>query len=131
MSETTLVGQLGMLAKQRREEIGLNRAALAKEAGIESEQTIHAFEFGRALPSVDTQRKLEKALDWRLGVIEKVMAGSRADALTMEELDAEDSLYLAANGGIRSMALIPDDALLAEVARRMAQPSQDESRNWE
>lgn len=59
------------------------------------------------------------------------MAGSRADALTLEELDAEDSLYLAANGRIRSMALIPDDALLAEVARRMAQPSQDESRNWE
>lgn len=63
MSETTLVGQLGMLAKQRREEIGLNRAALAKEVGIESEHTIHAFEFGRELPSADTQRKLEKALD--------------------------------------------------------------------
>lgn len=117
---TALVRQLGMLAKQRREEIGLNRTAFAKEAGIESEDKIRDFEFGRSLPSVDTQRKLENALSWKRGVIEEVMGmtGRPAGALRMEEVDAEDSLYLTAHSGAPSLAAASDDELLAEVARR-------------
>lgn len=111
---------LGMLAKQRREEIGLNRVALAKEAGIESDETIRDFEYGRSFPSAAAQQKLEKALDWKPGVINEVMrmTGRPADTLRMEELDAEDSLYLAARSGASSLASTSDGELLAEVARR-------------
>lgn len=115
-----MVRRLGELAKQRREEIGVNRAKLAKEAEIDSEETITAFEFGKILPSADTQRKLEKALSWRLGVIEKIMeaTGRAADTLRMEELDAEDSLHLDMQGGVTSLTSATDAELLAEVARR-------------
>lgn len=115
-----MVRRLGELAKQRREEIGVNREVLAKEAGIESEDTIRDFEYGRSLPSADTQQKLEKALSWRLGVIEKIMETSGRDAgtLRMEELDAEDSLHLDMHGGVTSLTSASDGELLAEVARR-------------
>ena len=115
-----LVRQVGMLAKQRREEIGLGRIPLAKEAGIESDATIRDFEYGRSLPSEATQRKLEEALGWKLGVIEEVMRMTNrpASTLTMEELDAEDSLYLAARGGLSPLSLVSDGDLLVEVARR-------------
>lgn len=120
LGQKDLVRQLGMFAKQRREEIGLGGIALAKEAGIEATETIVDFEHGKHLPSGDTQRKLEKALGWRLGAIEDVMgiADREASALTMEELDAEDSLYLASRGAVSSLAFVSDDDLLAEVARR-------------
>ncbi|WP_181038640.1 helix-turn-helix transcriptional regulator [Arthrobacter sp. ZGTC131] len=115
-----LVRQLGMLAKQRREEIGISRDLLAKEAGIEARATIEDFEHGKHLPSGDTQRKLEKALGWRLGAIKDAMGitDRQASTITMEELDAEDSQYLASQGAIPSLALVSDDDLLAEVARR-------------
>lgn len=117
--ETKTLKQLGMLAKQRREEVGLHRPALAKEAGIESERIIEDFEFGLSLPPQNVQRKLEKGLAWKLGVIEEVIQrGDRPNALTMEELDAEDSLYLAGQGGSPSLASASDAELLAEVARR-------------
>lgn len=120
LGQKDLVRQLGMLAKQRREEIGLGRIALAKEAGIEASEHIVDFEHGKRPPSGDTQRKLEKALGWRLGVIEDVMGitDREASTVTMEELDAEDSLYLASRGAISSLAFVSDDDLLAEVARR-------------
>lgn len=120
LGQKDLVRQLGMLAKQRREEIGLGRIALAKEAGIESDETIRDFEYGRSFPSAATQQKLEKALDWKPGVINEVMrmTGRPADTLRMEELDAEDSLYLAARSGAPSLASASDGELLAEVARR-------------
>lgn len=108
--------QLGMLAKQRREEIGLSRAALVKEATIESEQDVAGFEFGRSLPSVDVQRKLENALGWRLGIIGEAMR--RTGTITMEEVDAEDSLYLAAQPGAPLLSTASDAELLAEVVRR-------------
>jgi ribosome-binding protein aMBF1 (putative translation factor) len=117
---TALVRQLGMLAKQRREEIGLGRTAFAKEAEIDSEDEIRDFEFGKSLPSADTQRKLEKSLSWKMGVIEKVMEtpDRAADTLRMEEVDAEDSIYLEAQTGGPSLASASNGDLLAEVARR-------------
>jgi transcriptional regulator with XRE-family HTH domain len=123
MTETTGAGtetlrQLGMLAKQRREEIGLNRDAFRRQAGIESELAIKDFEYGRSLPTEDMQLKLENALGWKLGVIAVVVANSKTEALTMEELDAEDSLYLAGQVGAPSLASASDAELLAEVARR-------------
>lgn len=117
-----LIRQLGRLAKQRREEIGLGRPAFAKEAGLGSDKTVASFEFGRVLPSGVSQRKIEKALGWRLGIIDECMrmVDRKASTIDMTELDAEDSLYLAAQGGISSLALVSDDDLLAEVRRRMS-----------
>ena len=120
-----LLRQLGRLAKQRREELGIGRVPLAKEAGMGSDKTIVAFEFGRRLMSGLNQRKLEKALGWRLGAIEDVMrmVDRKASTIMMEEVDAEDSLHLMAQGGIRGLALVSDDDLLAEIKRRFERTS--------
>lgn len=115
-----IIRELGSLAKRRREELGLNRRSLANEASIKSEQIVQDFEYGRILPTVDVQRKIEKALDWRLGAIGDIARRTdhQAGTLTMEELDAEDSLHLAAHIGSPSLASASDSELLAEVARR-------------
>jgi DNA-binding transcriptional regulator YiaG len=120
-----LLRQLGRLAKQRREEIGLPRQGMAREYGLGSDKTIVAFEFGRTLPSGTSQRKIERALDWKVGVIDEVMrmVNRKASDISMEELDAEDSLYLSAQGEVKGLELVSDDALLAEVRRRMTESS--------
>jgi transcriptional regulator with XRE-family HTH domain len=120
-----LLRRLGQLAKQRREEIGIGRQQMAREAGLGSDRTIVEFEFGRTLPSGTSQRKIEKALDWRSGVIDDVMrmVNRKAADISMESLDAEDSLYISSQGEIKGLELISDDALLAEVRRRMTESS--------
>lgn len=126
-----LLRQLGRLAKQRREEIGLGRPSFAKEAGMGSDKTITQFEFGRVLPSGTNQRRMEKALGWRLGVIEDIMrmVDRKASDITMEEVDAEDSLHIAAQGGIKSASLLTNEELIAELTRRLSQvPSPMEAR---
>lgn len=121
-----LLRRLGQLAKQRREEIGLGRPRFAKEAGLGSDRTLVQFEFGRTLPSGASQRKIEKALDWKFGVIEDVMrmTSRKASDITMEELDAEDSLYLASRGGIdplnkRPLRYVSSEDLLEEIRLRL------------
>jgi len=126
-----LLRQLGRLAKQRREEIGLGRVPFAKEAGMGSDKTIVEFEFGRRLMSGTNQRKLEKALGWRLGAIEDVlrMVDRKASEITMQEVDAEDSLHIAAQGGIKGASLLTNAELIAELTRRLSQvPSPMEAR---
>jgi DNA-binding transcriptional regulator YiaG len=120
-----LLRQLGRLAKHRREEIGLPRQGMARDYGLGSDRTIVAFEFGRTLPSGASQRKIEKALDWKIGVIDEVMrmVNRKATDITMEDLDAEDALYISGQGEIRGLELVSDDALLAEVRRRMTESS--------
>jgi DNA-binding XRE family transcriptional regulator len=119
--QAALLRQLGRLAKQRREEIGIGRVPLAKEAGMGSDKTIAEFEFGRRLMSGTNQRKLEKALGWRLGVIEDVMrmVNRKATSIEMEELDAEDSLFLAAQAGIKALSLVSNEDLIEELRRRL------------
>jgi hypothetical protein len=67
------------------------------------------------------QRKLEKALGWRLGVIEDVMrmVNRKATSIEMEELDAEDSLFLAAQAGIKALSLVSNEDLIEELRRRL------------
>jgi DNA-binding XRE family transcriptional regulator len=119
--QAALLRQLGRLAKQRREEIGIGRVPLAKEAGMGSDKTIAEFEFGRRLMSGTNQRKLEKALGWRLGVIEDVMrmVNRKATSIEMEELDAEDSLFMAAQAGIKALSLVSNEDLIEELRRRL------------
>lgn len=126
-----LLRQLGRLAKQRREEIGMGRPSFAKEAGMGSDKTIAQFEFGRVLPSGTNQRRLEKALGWRLGIIEDMMrmVDRKASTITMEEVDAEDSQFIAAQGGIKGAALLTNAELIEELTRRLSQvPSPMEAR---
>jgi DNA-binding XRE family transcriptional regulator len=120
--EKAMLRQLGMLAKRRREELGLPRQGFAKEIGLGSDKTIVAFEFGRVLPSGTSQRKIEKGLGWRLGVIDDFMRmkDRKATSVDMESVDAEDSLFIASQGGIKGLELVSDDDLLAEVKRRMS-----------
>lgn len=115
-----LLRRLGQLAKQRREEIGVGRPAFAKEAGLGSDRTVVQFEFGRVLPSGTSQRRIEKALGWRLGAIEDAMAmlDRKASDIRMEELDAEDSLYVAGQH-TTALSLVSSEDLLAELARRL------------
>ena len=115
-----LLRQLGRLAKQRREEIGIGRVPFAKEAGLGSDKTVAEFEFGRRLMNGTNQRKVERALGWRLGVIDDVMrmVDRKASSITMELLDAEDSLHIAAQSG-PGLALVSNEDLLAELARRL------------
>jgi transcriptional regulator with XRE-family HTH domain len=116
-----LLRQLGRLAKQRREEIGIGRVPLAKEAGMGSDKTIAEFEFGRRLMSGTNQRKLERALGWRLGVIDDCMrmVDRKASTIAMEDLDAEDSLHIAAQSGVRPLALVSNEDLIEELRRRL------------
>jgi DNA-binding transcriptional regulator YiaG len=120
-----LLRQLGMLAKRRREELGLPRQGFSKEIGLGSDKTLVAFEFGRVLPSGTSQRKIEKGLGWRIGVIDEVMqmVNTKASTIEMESVDAEDSLFIASQGGVKSLELVSDDELLAEVRRRMTASS--------
>jgi DNA-binding XRE family transcriptional regulator len=122
--EKALLRRLGMLAKRRREELGLPRQGFSKEIGLGSDKTLVSFEFGRVLPSGTSQRKIEKGLGWRLGVIDETMQrlNTKASYISMEDLDAEDSLYLASQG-VKSIELFSDDELLAEVRRRMTESS--------
>lgn len=126
-----LLRRLGQLAKQRREQIGLGRQPFAKEAGLGSDKTVQAFEFGRTLPSGTSQRKIEKALDWRPGVIDDMMrmTNRKASSIEMEELDAEDSLFIAGQGGIKGLYMVSDEELLEELKRRLGQSSRHLSRN--
>jgi uncharacterized membrane-anchored protein YjiN (DUF445 family) len=64
-------------------------------------------------------------LGWRLGVIDDIMrmVNRKASEIVMEEVDAEDSLYISSQGEIKGLELVSDDALLAEVRRRMTQSS--------
>lgn len=115
-----LMRQLGQLAKQRREELGMARVALAKEMGLGSDKTLVTFEFGRGPLSGTSYRRIEKGLGWRLGVIDDVlrMTNRKASEITMEDVDAEDSLHIAAQGGI-GLALVSNEDLIAELSRRL------------
>lgn len=127
-----LLRQVGMLAKQRREEIGMARQPFAKEAGLGSDKTLIQFEFGRVLPSGTSQRKIEKSLGWRLGVIDDVMRmlDRKASTIEMQELDAEDSLYLNTVSGVRALSMVTNEDLIAELSRRLSRvPSPMETKD--
>ena len=114
-----LLLRIGALAKRRREELGLSHRSMAAEAGV-AFKTIVNVEAGRHLPSPIVQHKLERVLGWRGGSFEAVlgMVNRKASSILMEELDAEDSIFIEKESG-RSLAQIPDQELLAELGRRL------------
>jgi DNA-binding transcriptional regulator YiaG len=70
---TALKNRIGYLAKQRREELGMARVPFARHIGLGSDKTLQDFEFGRRVPQGTSVRKIEKALGWRLGVVDDML----------------------------------------------------------
>ena len=87
--QEAMMRRLGLLAKQRREEMGLGRVAFAELAGLGSDSTVQQFEFGQRWPRPQTLRKLEVALGWRNQVIDELTESKwlKASSITFADLD--------------------------------------------
>jgi len=87
--QEAMMRRLGLLAKQRREEMGLGRVAFAELAGLGSDSTVQQFEFGQRWPRPQTLRKLEVALGWRNQVIDELTEdlNRAASSVTFADLD--------------------------------------------
>jgi DNA-binding transcriptional regulator YiaG len=112
---TALKNRIGYLAKQRREELGMARVPFARHIGLGSDKTLQDFEFGRRVPQGTSVRKIEKALGWRLGVVDDILNGPdrKAADLSMEDMDEfEPNQPLP-------LDRVPTDQLLSEVIRRL------------
>lgn len=110
--------RLGQLAKQRREELGYGLRTFATHANIGSDRTIKDFEFGERVSGV-TARRLEKALQWRAGIVDDLMRQAesrRASTVSMEDVDEFDGESRDAEGTIHT---IPTAVLLEELVRRL------------
>jgi DNA-binding transcriptional regulator YiaG len=113
--QAALKKRIGALAKQRREELGLARVPFARHIGLGSDKTLQDFEFGRRVPQGTSVRKIEKALGWRLGVVDDILNGPdrKASDLQMEDLDEFEP------GQPMPLDRVPTSELLAEVIRRL------------
>jgi hypothetical protein len=114
--QEAILRRLGQLAKQRREEFGKGRVLFAKEAGLGSDKTMQDFEFGRRLPHGTSMRKIEKALEWRLGAVDDMLrdVNRKASSISMEDVDEFDSKL----GG--PLDQISTQELLAELIKRLS-----------
>jgi DNA-binding transcriptional regulator YiaG len=113
--QTALKKRIGALAKQRREELGLARVPFAKHIGLGSDKTLQDFEFGRRVPQGMSVRKIEKALGWKIGVVDELLEGPdrKASDITLEDLDEFEP------GQPMPLDRVPTSDLLAEVIRRL------------
>jgi transcriptional regulator with XRE-family HTH domain len=110
-----ILNRIGQLAKQRREELGLGRVPFARHIGLGSDKTLQDFEFGRRLPHGTTLRKIEKALGWRLGVVDDMLMNEnrKASSITLEDMDEFEP------GEALPLDRVATADLLAEVIRRL------------
>ena len=114
--QDAMMRRLGLLAKQRREELGLGRVAFAELAGLGSDSTVQQFEFGQRWPRPQTLRKLEVALGWRNQVIDALTEDPNraASSVTFADLDKP-----AETPAPRPLSAFSTAELLREVASRM------------
>ena len=114
--QEAMMRRLGLLAKQRREEMGLGRVAFAELAGLGSDSTVQQFEFGQRWPRPQTLRKLEVALGWRNQVIDELTEDSRraASSVTFADLDRP-----AETPAPKPLSAFSTAELLREVASRV------------
>ena len=108
--------RVGILAKQRREQLGLSRIAFAQHAGM-FDQAVMDFEFAKRWPRTATLRKFEAALGWKHGVTEQVLLSDRA-ASSIELEDLDNPAVIQPAGGSIALAGISTAELLAELVRR-------------
>lgn len=114
-SNQELRQRVGTLAKQRREELGLSRDAMAERAGLKTKQSVMNFEFARSLPRGENLRSIERALEWKIGSIDDALeSGRRASDLSMEDFDLFDRTPKA-----RPLSGFSTEALLEEVIFRL------------
>jgi transcriptional regulator with XRE-family HTH domain len=114
--QEAMMRRLGLLAKQRREELGLGRVEFAKLAGLGSDSTVQQFEFGQRWPRPQTLRKLEVALGWRNQVIDELTESTwlKASEITLADLDKP-----AEQPAPRPLSAFSTAELMREVASRM------------
>jgi len=114
--QDAMMRRLGLLAKQRREELGLGRVAFAELAGLGSDSTVQQFEFGQRWPRPQTLRKLEVALGWRNQVIDAMTEDPNraASSVTFADLDKP-----AETPAPRPLSAFSTAELLREVASRI------------
>jgi len=111
--------RLGILAKQRREQLGLSRVAFAQHAGMH-DQAVQQFEFAQRWPRTATLRKLETALGWKFGVTEDILTTRRAaSSIKLEDLD--DPAIERVGGGQAVLAHVPTQELLEELIFRLGE----------
>jgi len=117
-----VVRRLGELARERREAMGLGRAAFCEMAGIGSESTMTKFEHGVAVPRGVTRKKLELTLGWRDGAISSMVADKEVLASAIEMTDLEDPSNIVPNvepGSRSPLRWIATEDLLAELMFRI------------
>jgi len=114
--QEAMMRRLGLLAKQRREELGLGRVSFAEMAGLGSDSTVQQFEFGTRWPRPQTLRKLEVALGWRNQVIDELVESTwlKASDITFADLDRP-----AEQPAPRPLDAFSTAELLREVASRI------------
>ena len=113
--EQAIRTRVGALAKQRREELGLSRDAMALRAGFQGKQSVMNFEFAKSMPRGENLRAIERALEWKFGSINEALeSGKRAGDLAMEDFDAFDR-----TPKMRPLSGFSTEALLEEVIYRL------------
>jgi len=122
--------RMGILAKQRREQLGLSRVAFAQHAGMH-DQAVQQFEYAQRWPRTATLRKFEDALGWKPFITEDILNSSRR-ASTIELADLDNPSVVQPDPGSVPLAGVPTADLLAELVRRndaarfaLASPAQD------
>lgn len=115
--EQAIRARVGQLAKQRREELGLSRDAMASRAGFQGKQSVMNFEFAKSMPRGEKLRAIEKVLEWKLGSIDEALeSGKRAGDLVMEDFDAYDRTPKE-----RPLSSFSTEEVLAEAIRRLTE----------
>lgn len=124
--------RLGVLAKHRREQMGLGRIPFAQHAGTH-DQAVQDFEFAKRWPRSATLRKFESALGWKFGITEDILTTSRA-ASSIQFEDLDNPAIEREVGGATILAHVPTQELLEELIFRLEElqrrgvvlPSRDE-----
>ena len=108
--------RLGILGKERREQLGLGRVQFADLADLGSDSTVQQFEFGQRWPRQQTLRKLESALGWRYRVMDDLIEDPNraASSITFADLDKP-----AEQPAPRPLSAFSTAELLREVATRI------------
>jgi len=108
--------RLGILGKERREQMGLGRIAFKDFADLGSDSTVQQFEFGQRWPRPQTLRKLETALGWRYRVMDELLEDPNraASSVTFADLDKP-----AEQPAPRPLSAFSTAELMREVASRM------------
>jgi transcriptional regulator with XRE-family HTH domain len=130
MNEQQAIEAIGALIKDGRLEMGLAQKPFADLAGVDA-KTLATAEKGRRIPWETNQRKIEAALGWRQGSIQKTLDDAEhipvssltlahmregAGEATWQELDAETSEEVRP---VTRAGELSNEELIGELAYRL------------